>query len=83
METTSQVKLIAITKPVVEDIPTPEALVAYCARVSNPTNQGSHDTAKRLLDFCKRNGHWSIFQMVNAVVEIHTPRDITRQFTRH
>ena len=76
-------KLVALTQPTIA-VPasTPEALVAYCARVSNPSNQ-DNPAVTRLFDYCIRNKHWSIFQMVNAVVEIEAPRDITRQFTRH
>lgn len=75
-------RLVALTQPVIE-IPaaSPEGLVAYCARVSS-NNQDNPDTEK-LLSYCIRNKHWSIFQIVNAVIEIEAPRDITRQFTRH
>lgn len=76
-------KLVALTQPV---IGTPaansEALIAYCARVSNPNNQDNPDYSK-LLDYCIRNKHWSIFEMANAVVEVEAPRDITRQLLRH
>jgi thymidylate synthase (FAD) len=76
-------KLVALTQPV---IGTPaansEALIAYCARVSNPNNQDNPDYSK-LLDYCIRNKHWSIFEMSNAVVEVEAPRDITRQLLRH
>lgn len=79
-----EVKLIALTQPInTTEIPTPEALVSYCARVSNPSNQMNHETSEKLLKYCIQNKHWSIFQMVNAVLEIEAPRDITRQFTRH
>lgn len=81
MTTTIRSRLIAVTKPVV-DLPDAEALIAYCARVSNPSNQDNPEYQK-LLDYCIRNKHWSIFQMCNAVVEVEAPRDITRQFTRH
>lgn len=76
-------KLVALTQPTIA-VPASdaEALVAYCARVSNPSNQ-DNPAVTRLFDYCVRNKHWSIFQMVNAVVEIEAPRDITRQFTRH
>jgi len=76
-------KLVALTQPV---IGTPaansEALVAYCARVSNPDNQNNPDYTK-LLDYCIRNKHWSVFEMANAIVEVEAPRDITRQLLRH
>lgn len=76
-------KLIALTQPTIKiDIPNAEALLAYCARVSNPSNQNNEEYEK-LLNYCITHKHWSIFQMVNAVVEIIAPRDISRQFTRH
>ena len=63
---------------------TPEAdrIIGYCARVSNPANQDNPDVAG-LLRYCARNGHWSVFEMANAVVEIETTRDIARQILRH
>jgi thymidylate synthase (FAD) len=74
---------VALTQPV---IGTPaansEALIAYCARVSNPNNQDNPDYSK-LLDYCIRNKHWSVFEMANAIVEVEAPRDITRQLLRH
>lgn len=77
-------KLIALTQPTIDtNIPDAEALIAYCARVSNPSNQDNHDTADRLLRYCIRNRHWSVFEMGNAVIEVEAPRDITRQFIRH
>ena len=77
-------RLMGLTQPTIEArVPNTEALVAYCARVSNPSNQDKFDTAEGLLNYCIKNKHWSIFQMVNALVEIEAPRDITRQFTRH
>lgn len=76
-------KLVALTQPV---IGTPaansEALIAYCARVSNPSNQDNPDYSG-LLDYCIRNKHWSVFEMANAIVEVEAPRDITRQLLRH
>lgn len=76
-------KLVALTQPV---IGTPaansEALIAYCARVSNPDNQKNPDYSG-LLNYCIRNKHWSVFEMSNAVVEVAAPRDITRQLLRH
>jgi thymidylate synthase (FAD) len=80
---TTTARIIATTQPVVDDIPNAEALIAYCARASNPSNQGNHETGAGLLRYCIRNRHWSVFQMANAVLEITGPRDITRQFLRH
>lgn len=75
--------LIAATQPWGEQpFNTPEGLIAYCARVSNPKNQDNPDYAG-LLQYCVRNKHWSVFEMSNAVVEIEAPRDITRQLLRH
>lgn len=77
-------KLIAVTQPMIS-VPagTPEELISYCARVSNPGNQDNHNTAEKLLKYCMKNKHWSVFEMVNAVVEVEAPRDITRQLLRH
>ena len=76
-------KLISITKPVHEDLETPEELIAYTARVSNPGNQLNNETASKLLRYCIKNAHWSIFEMVDATIEIECPRDIGRQILRH
>jgi len=63
---------------------TPEAenVIAYCARVSNPANQNNPDIEK-LLKYCVREKHWSIFEMANACFEIETSRAITAQIARH
>lgn len=79
----NKVKLIGITTPVVDFIPDSEGIVSYCARVSNPTNQQNFETADKLLAYCVKNHHWSVFDMVNLVVEVETPRDIARQILRH
>lgn len=60
-----------------------EDFIAYCARVSNPGNQYNHETSDRLLAYLQRNHHWSPFEMVSAVIEIETTRDIARQILRH
>lgn len=62
---------------------TPEAekTVMYCARVSNPKNQDSNDS--RLLNYCIKHGHWSIFEMAHMCVEIITSRAISAQILRH
>ena len=76
-------RLIAVTQPTVEVAASnSEALVAYCARVSNPSNQDNPDYEK-LLGYCMDNHHWSVFEMANAIVEVEAPRDITRQLLRH
>lgn len=76
------VNLVSYTQPVI-GIPaaTPEELVMYCAKVSNPSKQD--DFSGGLLEYCMRNDHWSIFEMVDATLEIKAPRDITRQMLRH
>jgi thymidylate synthase (FAD) len=58
-------------------------LISYCARVSNPSNQNNIDTADKLIKYCIKNKHWSIFEMVNVCLEITTTRDISRQILRH
>ncbi len=75
-------RLISITKPVTDELKTPEELIAYTARVSNPGNQINNETASKLLSYCIRNAHWSIFEMVDATIEIECPRDIGRQILR-
>ena len=65
------------------DAETPEDLISYSARVSNPSNQANHSTAAGLLRYCMRNKHWSVFEMANAIIEVKAPRDITRQLLRH
>jgi thymidylate synthase (FAD) len=77
------VKLKSLTQPVDDELETPEELIAYCARVSNPSNQFNNETASKLLNYCKRNSHWSIFEMVDATMEIQCTRDIGRQILRH
>lgn len=79
-------KLIAVTKPVEdmkEYMEDAGDLIAFCARVSNPDNQGNKDTAGKLLNYLKRYKHWSPFEMANCVVEVEAPRDIARQLLRH
>jgi thymidylate synthase (FAD) len=58
-------------------------LVAFCARVSNPSNQNNTKSSKRLVEYLIRNKHWSPLEMVNVCLEIETTRDISRQLLRH
>jgi len=60
-----------------------ENLVAYCARVSNPSNQINVETNDRLLNYLIKHKHWSPFEMVSVCLEIETTRDIARQILRH
>lgn len=76
-------KLIAISKPVIEECATAEELVAYCARVSNPANQANHGSSAKLVRYLMNNNHWSPLEMVHLTIEIETTRDIARQILRH
>jgi thymidylate synthase (FAD) len=58
-------------------------LVAFCARVSNPSNQMNMDTSEKLIKYLINNQHWSPLEMVSATLEIETTRDIARQMLRH
>mgnify|MGYP000556470623 CR=1 FL=1 len=58
-------------------------LIAFCARVSNPSNQLNKETNEKLLGYLSRHKHWSPFEMVSACLEIETTRDIARQILRH
>ena len=58
-------------------------LVAYCARVSNPSNQLNTETNERLINYLIQHQHWSPLEMVSACLEIETTRDIARQMLRH
>jgi thymidylate synthase (FAD) len=60
-----------------------ETLLVYCARVSSPESQQAGQNPERLLSYCIRKRHWSVFEMVDLTVEITAPRDITRQLIRH
>jgi thymidylate synthase (FAD) len=57
--------------------------IAYCARVSNPSNQNNTETNDKLLDYLIKHQHWSPFEMASACLEIETTRDIARQILRH
>jgi len=58
-------------------------LIAYAARVSNPSNQNNQDTAEKLIRYLAKHKHWSPFEMVSVCLEIETTRDIARQILRH
>ena len=64
-------------------IDTAQDLIAYCARVSNPSNQLNRDTAEKLVRYLIKHKHWSPLEMVSACIEIETTRDIGRQILRH
>lgn len=79
----NKVRVIGVTTPVVDFIPDSEGIVSYAARVSSPQNQDNFDTAARLLKYCLKHQHYSVFETVNVLMEIETPRDIARQLLRH
>ena len=58
-------------------------LIAYCARVSNPSNQMNSETSSKLIKYLINNQHWSPLEMVNVCLEIETTRDIAHQIVRH
>jgi thymidylate synthase (FAD) len=60
-----------------------EQMIAYCARVSNPSNQENTQTMSKLLKYLQDHKHWSPFEMAHAVVEIETSRGISPQILRH
>ena len=80
------VKLVSFTVPCTDDLPLDSDildLIAYCARVSNPSNQHNTDTSDKLIKYLVKHKHWSPFEMANATLEIETTRDIARQILRH
>ena len=60
-----------------------QGLIAYCARVSNPSNQINSETSEKLIKYLIKHQHWSPLEMVNACLEIQTTRDIAHQIVRH
>ena len=85
-ETYTKAKLIGCTQPVgdtsstLSDI---KELIAYCARVSNPSNQNNTATTDKLLQYLLKHKHFSPFELASATIEIETTRDIARQLLRH
>jgi thymidylate synthase (FAD) len=69
------VKFVSIT-------PDAEKLIAYCARVSNPSNQ-TNDNYANLIKYCIKNRHWSIFEQATLNLEITTTRGLAAQILRH
>ena len=82
-----KVKLISYSKPTEEvsdeGISDAQELVAFCARVSNQSNQLNTETSEKLITYLIKNAHWSPLEMVSACLEIETTRDIARQMLRH
>jgi thymidylate synthase (FAD) len=82
-----KVKLISSSKPsremYDEGLMDAQELIAFCARVSNPSNQFNMETADKLIRYLVKHKHWSPLEMVSACLEIETTRDIARQILRH
>ena len=80
----TNVKLISYSKPAgLLDVQDTQDLAAYCARVSNPSNQLNSGTSEKLIRYLVKHQHWSPLEMVSACLEITTTRDIARQILRH
>jgi thymidylate synthase (FAD) len=81
------VRLLSYSQPTGEyrdlGIADAQELIAYCARVSNPSNQLNSDTSEKLIRYLVKHQHWSPLEMVSACCEITTTRDIARQILRH
>jgi len=81
------VRLLSYSQPTQEyadlGITDAQELIAYCARVSNPSNQLNTETSEKLIQYLVKHQHWSPLEMVSACIEITTTRDIARQILRH
>jgi len=86
------IKLISYSQQAIEadkqdefefDLPNLQDLVAYCARVSNPSNQANSETSEKLIKYLIKHKHWSPLEMVSVCIEVETTRDIARQLLRH
>tara|TARA_B100001996_G_scaffold366776_1_gene337805 strand:- start:2462 stop:3133 length:672 start_codon:yes stop_codon:yes gene_type:complete len=81
------IRLVSYSKPTEEfledGISNVQELIAFCARVSNPSNQINNETSEKLINYLIKNKHWSPLEMVSACIEIETTRDIARQILRH
>lgn len=82
-----KVQLVSYSKPskelVNEGLYDVQELIAYCARVSNPSNQFNTETSEKLIRYLVKHKHWSPLEMVSVCLEIETTRDIARQMLRH
>lgn len=82
-----KVKLVSYSQPTKEylsdGLNDAQDLIAFCARVSNPSNQFNTETSEKLIQYLIKNKHWSPLEMVSACLEIETTRDIARQILRH
>ena len=81
------VRLLSYSQPTQEfaelGVDDAQELIAYCARVSNPSNQLNTETSEKLIKYLIKHQHWSPLEMVSACIEIETTRDIARQILRH
>ena len=86
-EMIKNVRLVSYSKPgpylISEGLYDVQELIAYCARVSNPSNQFNTETTEKLIRYLIKHQHWSPLEMVSACLEITTTRDIARQILRH
>jgi thymidylate synthase (FAD) len=78
-----KVELISYTQPAQPFAENMTELVAFCARVSNPSNQMNKETSEKLIRYLIKHAHWSPLEMVNMCLEIETTRDIAHQIVRH
>jgi thymidylate synthase (FAD) len=78
-----KIELISYSQPAEYFAENMTELVAFCARVSNPSNQNNKETSEKLIRYLIKNQHWSPLEMVNICLEITTTRDIARQMLRH
>lgn len=78
-----EIKLVSYSQAPVGETNNMTDLVAFCARVSNPSNQNNKETSEKLIKYLIKNQHWSPLEMVNVCLEITTTRDIARQMLRH
>ena len=81
------IKLVSYSKPSTqfetEGLENVQDLIAFCARVSNPSNQMNSETSEKLIKYLIKHAHWSPLEMVSACLEINTTRDIAHQIVRH
>ena len=78
-----KVELISYTQPNERFAENTTELVAFCARVSNPSNQMNKETSEKLIRYLIKHAHWSPLEMVSMCLEIETTRDIAHQIVRH
>jgi len=78
-----KVRLVSYSKGTTIGLDDVKDLIAYCAKVSNPSGQMNMEKADRLLAYLIKHQHWSPFEMASACLEIETTRDIARQMLRH